>query len=165
MSEQSDLLKLADEALQLEYNVSNLYMIFHGTYPEDADFWWELVIEENNHAALIKSGRDYFIPEGVFPYEMFPSMCDLQGANKLILSLIAKYKNAPPAREQAFNTALKLELSAGEIHFQRTMSKSTDSKVLALFQKLNQDDKDHAKRIRAYMKQKGIAESDIKLKA
>jgi hypothetical protein len=48
-------------------------------------------------------------------------------------------------------------MSAGEIHFQNTMTKSADSKVLEMFQKLNQDDKDHAKRIRAYMKENQIA--------
>jgi hypothetical protein len=160
MTEESDLLKLANEALQLEYNVSELYLIFRDAYPEDAGFWWQLVIEENNHAALIKSGRDYFIPEGVFPYEIFPSMDELQKANKVLLSLLDKYNNYPPTREEAFNLALKTELSACEIHFQRTMTKSTNSKALSLFQKLNQDDKDHAKRIRAYMKQEGILESD-----
>ena len=61
-----------------------------------------------------------------------------------------------PSREIAFSLALKTEMSAGEIHFQSAMKKDTDSKALKLFQKLNQDDKDHAKRIRAYMKEKGL---------
>ena len=164
MNEESDLLKIANEALQLEYNVSKLYLIFRYAFPDDADFWWRLVLEENNHAALIKSGRDHFIPEGVFPHEIFPSMDELKKANKVLLSLLDKYENSPPTRKEAFNLALKTELSAGEIHFQRTMTKSTDSKVLNIFQKLNQDDKDHAKRIRAYMKQEGILESNCNSK-
>jgi ferritin len=52
--------------------------------------------------------------------------------------------------------ALKMEMSAGELHFQHTMSRPADSKVLKLFQTLNQDDKDHAKRIRDYMKENQI---------
>ena len=159
-----DLILLANEAMQLEYNISKLYMIFRDAYPEDAEFWWELMVEESNHGALIKSGRDYFIPEGYFPYEIFPSMDDLKEVNKVLLSLLDKYENFPPTREEAFNLALKTELSAGEIHFQGTMTKSTDSKVLDLFQKLNQGDKDHAKRIRDYMKQKGILELDCNAK-
>jgi ferritin len=159
MTEDSDLLQLANEAMELEYNISKLYMIFRDSCPEDAEFWWKLVIEESNHAALIKSGRDYFMPEGVFPYEIFPSMDDLQEANKELRSLLKKYATHPPAREIALNIALKTEMSAGEIHFQRAMTKSTDSEIMQLFQKLNQDDKDHAKRIRVYMKEKGIEES------
>ena len=152
-----DLIKLAQEAMRLEYNVSKLYMIFRDTYPQDADFWWQLVIEEGNHAALIKSGLDYFMPAGLFPEGMLPSMEELQEANKELEALIEKYAANPPSRETAFNVALKTEMSAGEIHFQQTMTKSADSKVLAMFQKLNQDDKDHAKRIRAYMKENQIA--------
>ena len=153
----NDLIKLAEEAMRLEYNVGKLYMIFRDAYPQDADFWWQLVIEENNHAALIKSGLDYFMPMGVFPDGMFPSMEDIQATNKELKSLLEQYAADPPAREEAFNVALKTEMSAGEIHFQQTMTKSADSKVLAMFQKLNQDDKDHADRIRAYMQENQIA--------
>ena len=159
MTEESDLLQLANEAMQLEYNVSKLYMIFRDSLPEDTEFWWKLVIEESNHAALIKSGLDYFMPEGVFPYEIFPSIDDLREANKELRSLHNKYETHPPSREVAFNVALKTEMSAGEIHFQSAMAKSTDSEVLKLFQRLNQDDKDHAKRIRVYMKKNGIVAS------
>ena len=152
-----NLIKLAEEAMQLEYNVSKLYMIFRDAHPEDQDFWWQLVIEEGNHAALIKSGRDYFMPVGVFPEGMFPAMEEMEKANKQLESLLKKYTAAPPSREVAFNVALKTEMSAGELHFQHTMAKPADSKVLELFQKLNQDDKDHAKRIRAYMEENQMA--------
>ena len=153
----NDLIKLAEEAMQLEYNVSKLYMIFRDAHPEDADFWWRLVIEEGNHAALIKSGRDYFMPVGVFPEGMFPAMEEMEKANKELESLLKKFTVEPPSREVAFNVALKTEMSAGELHFQHTMSRHADSKVLELFQKLNQDDKDHAKRIRAYMEENQMA--------
>ena len=158
---ENDLLELAEEAMRLEYNVSKLYMVFRDAYPEDAKFWWSLVIEESNHAALIKSGIDYFMSEGFFPNEIFPSMEDLQESNKKLASMLEKYATNPPTREEAFRLALKTEISAGEIHYQTAMTKSTeDSEMLELFQKLNQDDKDHAKRIRAYMKDKGIEESE-----
>ena len=156
----NDLLQLAEEAMRLEYNVSKLYMIFRDAYPQDAKFWWSLVIEESNHAALIKSGIDYFMSEDFFPNEIFPSMEDLQGANKELVSILEKYVTNPPTRVEAFKLALKTEMSAGEIHYQSAMAKSTDgSKMLELFQKLNQGDKDHAKRIRTYMKEEGIKES------
>ena len=66
MTEESDLLQLANEAMRLEYNVSKLYMIFRDSLPEDTEFWWKLVIEESNHAALIKSGLDYFMQKELF---------------------------------------------------------------------------------------------------
>ena len=160
----NDLLQLAEEAMRLEYNVSKLYIIFRDAYPQDAKFWWSLVIEESNHAALIKSGIDYFMSEDFFPNEIFPSMDDLQEANKELVSMLEQYASNPPTREEALKIALNVEISAGEIHYQRAMTKSTaDSEMLELFQTLNQEDKDHAKRIRAYMKEKGIEESETEI--
>ena len=152
--------KLAEEAMRLEYNVSKLYMIFRDAYPEDEQFWWQLVIEESNHAALIKSGKEYFIPVNAFPESMLPDMKDLQQANAKLKSLLEQYETDPPSRETAFNIALKTEISAGEMHFQRAMTKRADSEILELFQKLNQDDKNHAKRIRAYMQEHQIPIQD-----
>jgi hypothetical protein len=59
----------------------------------------------------------------------------------------------------AFNIALRLEQSAGEIHFQDYMTSEADSEMDRIFKRLNQDDKDHAKRIQSYMTQHNIAES------
>ena len=73
------------------------------------------------------------MPEGVFPYEIFPSIDDLREANKELRSLHNKYEIHPPSREIAFNVALKTEMSAGELHFQSAMAKSTDSEILQLF--------------------------------
>ena len=70
--------------------------------------------------------------------------------------MIEGFRNKPPSREEAFNTALRVEKSAGEIHFQRAMAKEADSDIMELFQQLNKDDMDHADRIRAYMQQQGI---------
>jgi hypothetical protein len=156
----NNLIPLAEEAAQLEHNISRLYVLFHKAFSEDADFWWKLAIEENNHASLFRSGIDYFIPAGIFPNEILHSMLEeLQEVNQMLLSLHDKYKTSTPTREIAFNLALEIERSAGEIHFQRAITKSTDSKILKIFQKLNKDDKDHETRIQVYMKENGIPES------
>ena len=62
----------------------------------------------------------------------------------------------PPSREMAFNAALKVEMSAGEIHFQEAMKLPEGSEMIKILQKINGDDKEHEQRIRAYMKDKGI---------
>ena len=154
------LTQLANEAMQLEFNVGKLYIIFRDICPEDSEFWWRLVIEENNHAALFRSGIDFFMEAGLFPTEILPPfLLDLQEANDKLISWLEQYDNKPPSREKAFNIALEIERLAGEIHYQRLMTKDADSRIVELFQKLNEDDKDHEKRIQAYMKDKGIKES------
>ena len=152
-----ELAPLAEEAIRVEQHISNLYLIFFEAFPEDAEFWWQLVIEEKNHAALIRSGLEYFLPAGRFPAEIVPPMLDgLRKTNQRLAGIIEGFQKKPPSRQEAFNTALRLEQSAGEIHFQRAMAKEADSDIMELFQRLNKDDMDHADRIRSYMQQKGI---------
>ena len=65
------------------------------------------------------------------------------------------------SREEAFNAALRIEPSAGEIHYQKVMEKEADSHYVELFQKINAYDKDHERRIRVYMEAHGIQMSEI----
>ena len=52
--------QLLEESIKLELNVSKLYGIFSSAFPEDADFWKKLSLEEENHAVLIKLVRVNF---------------------------------------------------------------------------------------------------------
>ena len=151
------LLFVVDESIQLELNVSELYQTFHAAFPGDADFWWELIIEEENHAALIRSIKETFMPAGKFSDEIFlNSLETLKKHNLALCNLIKKYRAAIPSREDAFNTALEVEQSACEIHFQKFIDKKEKSHIERIFEQLNRDDKDHVKRIRSYMKTYGI---------
>jgi len=157
-------MSLFDESIQLELNVAELYRIFYDAYPEDSDFWWQLILEENNHAALIKAGRDKFFPKGLFPEEvMAPSLGSVQEINAELSAMLKKYQAIPPSREDAFNIAIYIEESAGEKHFQEFMSKSSGSDIDKLFQKLNSNNKDHAERLYSYMKSHDIVLQELSL--
>ncbi len=153
----NNLSQLVEEAIKLELNVADLYLNFSNLFSKDFDFWWKLAIEEKNHAAILKSGRDAFIQLGLFPTQIVDTKLEtLIQTNKELKLIIKEHKENPPTRESAFNLAIKLEESAGEVHFQHAMEKETDIPALKLFKKLNKDDKDHARRIREYMRKKGI---------
>jgi len=62
-----NLTKLLEEAILLELHVSKLYLLFSKLFPEDADFWWQICLEEKNHAALLKSGKTLFCHRNFFP--------------------------------------------------------------------------------------------------
>jgi ferritin len=154
----NDITALAEESINLELNVSEIYYLFHSFFPDDENFWWKLIQEEKDHAALIRGGIEEFEPIGEFPHVILSnSLQDLKETNKKLRSLLKQFKNIPPSRELAFNTALEIEASAGELHFQHFMDKETNSKIDELFQFLNREDKDHAKRIRSYMKDNDIS--------
>ena len=161
MQSNEDLTMFIEEAVRIELNVADLYLLFNrlfGTaYPADGTFWWDLALEEKNHAALIRSAEMLMEALEGFPSDLLPhSMQVLKITNGGIRALIEKYTHEPPSRAEAFSTAYSLENSAGEIHFQNFMSKGFSSEMEELFQKLNKEDRDHAARIEAYMEKNGI---------
>ena len=154
---QVDLPLILDEFICLELKVAEIYNFFHETFSEDRDIWWELHIEEKNHAALIKSTKDVFVPLGKFSSEFLSiSLNDLRESNVELFEIIKKYKKTPISREDAFKIALQLEDLKGEKHYQRFMEKKSASKLDEIFQKLNTEEKDHARRLKSYMMENGI---------
>ncbi|MBW2700559.1 MAG: rubrerythrin family protein [Deltaproteobacteria bacterium] len=148
---------LVDESISLELNMASLYLVFHKLFPEDADFWWTLVLEEKNHAALIRSGKDSFMAVDKFPSDLISeNLQELKDTNGRIALFLKRCEVDPPSREEAFGLALELERSAGELHFQEFMEKEAGSKIDEIFRQLNKDDKDHEQRIRSYMESNGI---------
>ena len=157
-----NLRQLIDEAIKLELNVGAIYLSFHHRFPEDASFWWKIAIEEKNHAALLRNGKQFFLDAGMFPDELVDTSLEaLVGVNNELERILQQEKgDDPPSREAALNIAIKLEELAGEIHFQNAMQQAQHpSEAIKLFQNLNEDDKDHADRIRNYMRQHGIEET------
>ena len=146
--------KHLDESIQLELNLATLYTIFHDSFTEDEDFWWELAMEERGHAALFQQEKkepqqQEFFPENLLAKELH-SLID---TNAAIVQLINRYKECPPSRSEALQTALDLELAAGESHFQQFLDSPTNSSAANIFKQLNQDDSNHAARITEYRKQ------------
>jgi len=152
-----DFAAIIDESIKLELHAADLYFLFHKLFLEDADFWWKLVLEEKGHAALIRSAKETFEPIGKFPHDLLaPVLKELIDTNSRLDSLIKKYEETSPSREEAFNIAFEIENSAGELHFQKFMDKKVDSKIDEMFKQLNRDDLDHAKRISSYMASHGF---------
>jgi hypothetical protein len=157
---------VVDASIQLELNVADLYAVFHETFNQHAAFWWKLRIEERNHAALIRTAKDQFEPVGKFPAELISSkLQELTECNNMLADLIVKYQSNPPSEPEAFSVAYALEQSAGEMHYQHFMEQDTDSssKLTRIFQQLNEHDKDHATRVRAYMEQHDIPLVEVDL--
>jgi hypothetical protein len=147
--------QIIDLAIELENVVADLYMLFHEIFPEDADFWLKLFIEEKEHASLLMWSKNLLESTGEFPEELVPSdTTPLIGAINKVKACISNFSTEKSTREAAFRAALEIEESAGEIHFQEAMEKKADSTYLETLQKLNLEDRDHAQRIRTYMHEK-----------
>lgn len=150
---------LLQQAILLELNVGALYFLFHRLLPGDDEFWWKLAIEEENHAALLKTAKQMMksrveIPEDLLP----PGISELRDSNQMIIKATEDFEKAPD-RIKAFQLALEIEISAGESHYDNFMLTSPNSQITNIFKKLNGDDVSHAERIRQYMRQNQIPEA------
>lgn len=151
------LTELIEQSMQLELLASDLYSVFYKNFPQDKEFWWRLVLEEKNHAALFRSGLDSGEIFLKFPENLVLQELDtIMNANTSLQKMIDDFNLMPPTRKEAFNIALKLENSAVEIHFQQFMEEGAETAIDKIFQELNKADKDHAARIREYMEEHQI---------
>jgi len=151
------LAELVAESVELELNAAGIYALFHFAFPEDAAFWWQLHLEERNHASLLRSIKETFLPISVFPEAYaLPTLEQLKKTNNRLQELLTEYRKQPPDRTEAFHVALEIESSAGEIHFQRFAEKQHQDKIDKIFSQLIRDDRDHLQRIQRYMQERGI---------
>ena len=152
-----ELSRILDETIQLELNVADLYLSFSHGFSEDKDFWLQLAVEEKNHAALLRSGKLESLNKGLFPAKVLTTNLDaLIKVNKEIKALVKEHTQKPPSRGSAFEIAIKVEESTGEIDFSCFMEQAAHSPALELFSRVNSEDRDHALRLRNYMREKGI---------
>ncbi len=146
-----DILDYLEEAIQSELNASELYRTFSEYYPEDYNLWWKLTEEELDHASLLKSAIQFY-EFGNIPFDI--SDTDLEVLTELnggFLSIIEEFKKNP-SRKYAFDIAIQLEGSVGEVHYQKFMTNSDKNDYLSIIlKKLNKDDINHESRIRDYM--------------
>lgn len=146
---QGDILR---ESIELERNMAELYSLFAELFPEDRNFWWKLSLEEQNHAALLRSMDDIFAPRGLMPSGLLcASLEELRQSNARILEAINVYRQKTPDRHEAFCLAMDLEQQAGEVEYQGLMESEADDQAVKLVKTLNREDRDHKIRIEEYM--------------
>jgi ferritin len=144
-----ELLNYIDQAIALEVNTANLYRLFAKKCPQDREFWFRLEVEEMNHAALLRAGKEFAV-FNKFPAGLLPeNIRQLADTNQLIIDGMDKFmKN--PERAYCFELAIELENEAGELHYQQFMESESQEELATLFKKLNRDDYQHAERIKTY---------------
>jgi rubrerythrin len=149
---------LLDEAIRHEHTVSLLYFEFFQAFPEDADLWWTLSVEENGHAGLLEAGRKLFGSE--YGEEILPARVEyLTEANHMLEKLLEQMKDQPLSREAAFRIALEIETTTDGMIFENALQPAPEDDAPALSERIRRDDLRHAAMIRAYMKEHDISET------
>ncbi len=144
--------ELLDQSIALEYNALRLYMLFAELYPEDRVFWKRISQEEMFHAELLEGLRPP-LKANALPDDMLSdNLAELKESNTDISEAIEIFAKDKPNREDAFNYALALETTGSELIFQKIVTRSSDKKIEKAFKSLAGFCKDHAKRIRTWMR-------------
>jgi len=149
---------LLDEAIRHETIVSMLYFEFFQAFPEDADFWWALSVEENGHAGLLEAGRKVFGAE--YGEEIQPaSVENIADANQKLEKILQQMKQRALSREAAFRLALEIETTTDAMIFENALQPPPAGDVPTISERIRRDDLRHAAKIRSYMKEHGIGEA------
>ena len=126
-------------------------------FAEDADFWNKLYYEELNHAALLRSVKSSITMSSDYTRTLSTDLLkEIINTKEWATSLLSDFSKASPDRKTAFKTAVEIEKTAGEIHYQKTMNKKTDSWFINTLQQLNEYDLDHLSRLERYIHEKNI---------
>ena len=145
---------ILDAASELEILMADIYTVFAESIPEDRRFWEQMAHEEKNHAALIRSVESSQEMSTAF-LANFPQ--DILEENirtrEWATDVFIRISRNRPDRKTAFRTAIEIETSVEEMHYQNIMSKKVDSWFIRMFQELNELDRDHLKRVHRYAKE------------
>ena len=142
-------------ASRLESRIGDLYLEFSRRFTEDRDFWWQLSLEEKNHASILESGRASFVPINAFPEKLIPP--DLSELSEMEHQLDAIFEELSNySRETAFEKALELEKWTVEFYYQQAMDEKQPDPYLSNFQLLNRESGNHIKRIHTYLSSNNV---------
>jgi len=127
--------RLIEAMIQTKLNIAEIYSIFSRAVPEDYIFWSELSMEKTNHATILKSGKDIFMPTAGFQLKKFSDdIQTLTDTKNWLFSLIAKYSIEPPNRATTFETALLIEKSTSESCSRSPMGRMSQPENMILFE-------------------------------
>jgi hypothetical protein len=137
-----------NESIIHEKIIAALYGLFAGHFREDERFWKMLAGEEEDHAAIIRNGKNCLFRMDLFTPETLRQDLDLlRRINSGIHSTISAYREVMPDRSVAFMRAAMIEESSEKFYFQRIRSAQTDSPALYVVRNIVREEVNHEKRI------------------
>jgi hypothetical protein len=147
---------VVDEAIRYEHNLAALYQLFSSSLPDDAEFWWELSISEEQHAGLLKASQRLFGEE--FARETLPADLELlRASNRSLEETIDRFKQDAPGPEDAFRTAFGLEGDANEATLHRLLEIDPADPAKEVVDRIQREEATHVEQIREYAGRKGLS--------
>jgi hypothetical protein len=151
----NDLSERIKTCVAIESGIADIYHSFARLFPKAKTFWYELAMEEENHASVLLIGSRY-VKLGILPNYIVPkSLHKMNSTLQLIDYTKKRIKSDDISMKEALDTAMKLELTMEESYLLEVLTRETNNEVIARLQKLLGDTKLHITKISEYMQKKG----------
>ncbi len=157
----SQELKTLWQCISQELLISEFYHLFERLFSEDSEFWRKILLEEVRHGSLLRAEIDQLCKTELLADNS--DELDLEALHEqgsAITRLLAKLKENPPSREQAFSIALALENTSSEHTYRNLSVQDMSPRIQRLFRSLDGGNLDHIRRIKRYAAQQQIQIDD-----
>jgi hypothetical protein len=140
------------QLIEIEEDAAKLYRSFGVLYPADSILWYQLAVEEDQHANLLRMHRKSIedLPASG-EYLLATPIETLYRINSRMQDILLVCGRQPTTRGNCFAIALQIEQSLREIHLQNARGSADDAMTVQIFHTLTTEDSDHANRIRRHM--------------
>ncbi len=141
--------------IAIESAIAEIYHSFAKLFPEEKNFWYELAMEEENHASVLLEGSRY-VELGILPGYVVPkSLRKMKRTLQLIDDTRKEMESGHMSMKEALDAAMKLELTMEESYVLEVLTSETDDEVISRLQKLLSDTKLHITKVSEYIQKKG----------
>lgn len=141
-----------DECLSVEKAVTSLYRDMMKLFPEQKDFWQDLVNDEINHSSFLKDVQSLNLETELRKSEVPPVRQASETSLKLVKEVSEKISKGDLILKDALSMAKKIEESMVEAYTNRVIASllSCDDQG---YDKLISDEKRHIKKIEKMLKE------------
>jgi hypothetical protein len=135
----------------LESGISEIYRCFSRMFPESKDFWSDLAMEEENHAAILAVALEYE-KRGKVPVLLIScSGSQIAETLQLLRTARKRIEGGNLSLKAALEMALQLETATRQYHLFEVTARETNSVILAGLQSLAIDNEWHIQKIGSFL--------------
>jgi len=142
------------QLIAIEEGMERLYRLFCSKFPEHREFFSQLADEEQRHAGVLKELLTLPAQEIAQAINLISRRVDeFEQVNQLLAREHRGFEELPKTVIEGLELAFKLEESAGELHYQFVVTTEVKNRALEKIRGLTGADRDHAQRVRSYLKE------------
>ena len=142
--------------IAIESGIAEIYRCFARMFPQAKDFWNNLGMEEENHAAILTIAAEYE-RRGKLPVSFASNaLSHIEKTLGFLDTVRKRIDGENVSLKEALEVALQLEASTRENHLQEVTADGTNSIILAGLRNLAIDNEWHVQKIDSFLRSSGL---------